>query len=100
MKTSEIKKILTFNKNAPTTDGVLWVPTNDCHRWKGLKKRSATSQLPGARTRTAATREKNRTVLALETRIARPPRARDPLPGGRRFERVGGAGPPRGHPIL
>src|SRR5918997_1446336 len=78
IKTSEIAKISTFRRNAPTTEGVLGVPTADCQRWKGLKKRSATISLPGASTKTTAMAAKNNTVLALETSTARPPSILEP----------------------
>src|SRR5918997_2282550 len=78
IKTSEIAKISTFRRNAPTTEGVLGVPTADCQRWKGLKKRSATISLPGASTTTTAMAAKNNTVLALETSTARPPSILEP----------------------
>src|SRR3712207_503614 len=80
IKTSEITKISTFKRNAPATDGVLSVPNKDCLRWKGLKKRSATTPLPGASTTMRAMIAKNRIVLALETSTARPPSIFEPRP--------------------
>src|SRR3712207_1173399 len=81
IKTSEITKISTFKRKAPTTDGVPCVPTIDCQRWKGLKKRSATISLPGASTAMRAITAKKRIVLALETSTALPPSIFEPRPG-------------------
>src|SRR5215211_7647237 len=78
IRTSETAKILTFKRNAPTTEGVLGVPTVDCQRWNGLKKRSATTSLPGASTTTTAITAKNNMVLALETSTARLPSIFEP----------------------
>src|SRR5919199_608532 len=87
IKTSEIAKISTLSRNAPTTDGVLLVPTIDWRRWKGLKNRSATTSLPGASTTMTAMTAKNRIVLALETSTARLPIIFEPRPA------LGGGGP-------
>src|SRR5215212_1867928 len=72
-----------FKRNAPTTEGSLFVPRNDCLRWKGSKNRSATISLPGASTTMAAMTAKNRIVLRLETRTARPPSIFELRPGGK-----------------
>src|SRR5215213_9700836 len=71
-----------FKRNAPTTEGSLSVPRNDCLRWKGSKNRSATISLPGASTTMAAMTAKNSIVLRLETRTARPPSIFEPRSRG------------------
>src|SRR5215216_670042 len=94
IKTSETMKICTLSKNAPRTEGFPSEPTSDCQRCCGLKNRSATTPLPGASTTTTAMIAKNSTVLALDTRTPRLPRAREPLPGSRGAVGPGAAGPP------
>src|SRR5215218_1690478 len=81
IKTSETIKIFTLSKNAPRTEGSPSEPTRDCQRCCGLKNRSATTPLPGASTTTTAMIPKKSTVLALDTRTPRFPRAREPRPG-------------------
>src|SRR5918993_1299286 len=94
IKTSEMVKIFTLSKSAPRTEGFPSEPTSDCQRCEGLKNRSATTLLPGASTTTTAMIAKNSTVLALDTRTPRLPRAREPLPGSRGADGPGAAGPP------
>src|ERR687890_2121269 len=94
IKTSETMKICTLSQNAPRTEGRPSEPTSDCQRCCGLKNRSATTPLPGASTTTTAMIAKNSTVLALDTRTPRLPRAREPLPGSRGAVGPGAAGPP------
>src|SRR5918992_1589253 len=94
MKTSDTMKICTLSKNAPRTEGRPSEPTSDCQRCCGLKNRSATTPLPGASTTTTAMIAKNSTVLALDTRTPRFPRARERLPGSRGADGPGAEGPP------
>src|ERR687898_2016714 len=94
IKTSETMKICTLSQNAPRTEGRPWEPTSDCQRCCGLKNRWATTPLPGASTATTAMIAKNSTVLALDTRTPRLPRAREPRPGSRGADGPGAAGPP------
>src|SRR5215213_2580621 len=94
IKTSEIMKICTLSKNAPRTEGRPSEPTSDCQRCCGLKNRSATTPLPGASTTTTVMIAKNITVLALDTKAPRFPRAREPRPGPLGADGPGAAGPP------
>src|SRR5215208_4712282 len=94
MKTSDTMKICTLSKNAPRTEGRPSEPTSDCQRCCGLKNRSATTPLPGASTTTTVMIAKNITVLALDTKAPRFPRAREPRPGPLGADGPGVAGPP------
>src|SRR5215212_6826521 len=95
IKTSETIKIFTLSKNAPRTEGSPSEPTRDCQRCCGLKNRSATTPLPGASTTTTAIVAKKSTVLALDTRTPRLPKAREPRPGSLPgADGPGAAGPP------
>src|SRR5918997_6553664 len=94
IKTSETMKICTLSKNAPRTEGFPSELTSDCQRCCGLKNRSATIPLPGASTTTTAMIAKNSTVLALDTRTPRLPRAREPRLGSLGADGPGAEGPP------
>src|ERR671913_1553286 len=94
IKTSETMKICTLSRKAPRTEGRPSEPTSDCQRCCGLKNRSATTPLPGASTTTTAMIAKNSTVLALDTKAPRFPRAREPRPGSPGADGPGAEGPP------
>src|SRR4051794_2261064 len=92
INTSETVKIFTFSKNAPSTEGLVPEPMNDCQRFLGLKNRSATTSLPGEIATITAITAKKSTVLALDTSTPRFPSAREPLPAS--AEGPGAPGPP------
>src|SRR5215217_2813622 len=92
ISTSETIKIFTLSKKAPSTEGLPVLPTSDCQRFFGLKNRSATISLPGESATMTAITAKKSTVLALDTRTPRFPRAREPLPASARGP--GAPGPP------